>query len=67
MSEIIINWLKKNFQILELLLLALAIILMICIVVKVPLECHSCLNNPIDYYQLAKNTTCWCSNVQYGW
>jgi hypothetical protein len=62
----IVDWIKKNFQILELLLLVLAVILLICIVVKVPLECYNCLRNPMNYYEVTKNTTCWCENMKFS-
>lgn len=65
MSEIIINWAKKNSWWLSFLLLGLALLLLIYIAIKVPTKCHSCMNNPIRYYEAVKNTSCFCENMQF--
>jgi len=65
-SSYIIEFLKKNSWWLGLLLLGVALLLLIYIAVKVPTECHRCMSNPINYYEVIKDTHCVCNNMQFA-
>jgi len=62
----IYEWVKKNSWWLGLLLIGVAIVLLIYIALTVPSECHSCMSNPIYYYERIKDTTCFCENMQFS-
>ena len=66
MIDWIVSFIKKNYPILEILLLAVAISLLIYIVMKVPIIALSCLDNPMNYYESISNASCWCDDMVIG-